>query len=78
MTIVLFTVRRQTRRARPTPDEGLSAIERARVSRSAAMGMVGQRTDSIFGRYAIVDSEMLKDAATKPDRATGTIAAGAS
>lgn len=39
--------------------------------RSAAM--VGQRTEAIYRRYAIVDAGALRDAANKIDRAAGTI-----
>ena len=40
-------------------------LERATVSRSAAMQMTGHRTEAIYRRYAIVDSGMLQEAATK-------------
>lgn len=50
-------------------------LERDGVSRSAAMAMVGHKTESIYRRYAIVDAGALRDAAAKIDRATaaGTI-----
>jgi len=49
-------------------------LERAGVSRSAAMAMVGHKTESIYRRYAIVDSEALREAAAKIDQAAmGTI-----
>jgi integrase len=44
-------------------------LERAGVSRSAAMAMVGHKTESIYRRYAIVDAAMLQEAAAKLDRA---------
>jgi integrase len=40
-------------------------LERAGVSRSAAMAMVGHRTQSIYQRYAIADETALKEAAVK-------------
>ena len=40
-------------------------LERAGVPRSAAMRMVGHKTESIYRRYAIVDEGMLKEAAEK-------------
>ncbi len=40
-------------------------LERAGVPRSAAMKMVGHKTQSIYSRYAIADEGMLKDAAVK-------------
>jgi integrase len=44
-------------------------LERDGVPRSAAMAMVGHKTESIYRRYAIVDSGALKDAAERIDRA---------
>jgi integrase len=44
-------------------------LERDGVSRSAAMAMVGHKTESIYRRYAIVDAGALRDAAAKIDRA---------
>jgi integrase len=44
-------------------------LERDGVSRSAAMAMVGHKTEAIYRRYAIVDSGALRDAAAKIDRA---------
>jgi integrase len=43
-------------------------LERAGVPRSAAMALVGHRTQSIYSRYAIADETMLKDAVVKLDR----------
>ena len=43
-------------------------LERAGVSRSAAMAMVGHKTESIYRRYAIVDSSALREAAAKLDQ----------
>jgi integrase len=40
-------------------------LERAGVPRSAAMKMVGHRTEAIYRRYAIADEAMLRDAADK-------------
>jgi len=40
-------------------------LERAGVPRSAAMAMVGHRTESIYRRYAIADEKMLKEGAVK-------------
>jgi integrase len=48
-------------------------LERDGVSRSAAMAMVGHKTEAIYRRYAIVDASALRDAAAKIDRAAGTI-----
>jgi integrase len=48
-------------------------LERDGVSRSAAMAMVGHKTESIYRRYAIVDAGALRDAAAKIDRAAGTV-----
>jgi hypothetical protein len=39
--------------------------ERADVSRSAAMAMVGHKTEAIYRRYAIADESMLRDASAK-------------
>lgn len=50
-------------------------LERAGVPRSAAMAMVGHKTEAISRRYAIVDAGVLRDAAAKIDSAnpvTGT------
>jgi integrase len=46
-------------------------LERDGVSRSAAMAMVGHKTETeaIYRRYAIVDAGALRDAAAKIDRA---------
>jgi integrase len=46
-------------------------LERAGVSRSAAMAMVGHKTEAIYRRYAIVDATALREAATKIDQANG-------
>ena len=40
-------------------------LERAGVSRSAAMKMVGHKTQSIYSRYAIADESMLQDGGTR-------------
>jgi len=52
-------------------------LEKAGVPRSAAMTMVGHKTEAIYRRYAIVDAGLLRDAASKLDRAvnspTGTL-----
>ena len=40
-------------------------LERAGISRSAAMAMVGHKTQSIYSRYAIADERTLKEAADK-------------
>ena len=40
-------------------------LERAGVPRSAAMAMVGHRTEAIYRRYAIADEAMLKEGAVK-------------
>ena len=40
-------------------------LERAGVSRSAAMAMVGHKTQAIYQRYAIVGSPALKEAGAK-------------
>lgn len=43
-------------------------LERAGVSRSAAMAMVGHETESIYRRYAIADEALLLEAAVKLGR----------
>jgi integrase len=48
-------------------------LERAGVPRSAAMAMVGHKTEAIYRRYAIVDSGVLQEAALKLDIAAGTL-----
>jgi hypothetical protein len=57
-------------------------FERAGVPRSAAMSMVGHKTESIYRRYAIVDEAMQREAAARldafaatpqPQRKTGTV-----
>jgi hypothetical protein len=50
-------------------------LERAGVSRSAAMAMVGHRTQSIYSRYAIADETALKEAASKLDALHGQMSA---
>lgn len=40
-------------------------LERAGVPRSAAMAMVGHRTEAIYRRCAIADEAMLKEGAIK-------------
>jgi integrase len=42
-------------------------LERAGVSRSAAMAMTGHKTEAVYRRYAITDSAMLQEAAGKLD-----------
>jgi integrase len=46
-------------------------LEKDGVSRSAAMAMVGHKTEAIYRRYAIVDAGALRDAAMKIDGAGG-------
>jgi hypothetical protein len=46
----------------------------AGVPRSAAMAMVGHKTESIYRRYAIVDAGVLRDAAARIDLAAGPLA----
>ena len=57
-------------------------FERAGVPRSAAMSMVGHKTESIYRRYAIVDEAMQREAAARldaftaapsADKTTGTV-----
>ncbi len=43
-------------------------LERAGVPRSAAMEMVGHKTESIYRRYAIADEGMLREAGKKLER----------
>jgi len=43
-------------------------LERAGVSRSDAMKMVGHKTESIYRRYAISDETSMKEAAEKLER----------
>ena len=45
-------------------------LERAGVPRSTAQRLVGHRSDSIYARYAIVDSAMLREAGAKLDAVT--------
>jgi len=40
-------------------------LERAGVSRSAAMRMTGHKTEAVYRRYAITDSAMMQEAAVK-------------
>jgi integrase len=40
-------------------------LERAGVSRSAAMKMTGHKTEAVYRRYAIVDEAMLREGADK-------------
>lgn len=47
-------------------------LERAGVPRSAAMKMVGHKTQAIYQRYAIADEGMLKDAALKLEQLHAT------
>jgi hypothetical protein len=37
------------------------------------MAMVGHKTEAIYRRYAIVDAGVLREAAAKIDKATGTL-----
>jgi len=57
-------------------------FERAGVPRSAAMSMVGHKTEAIYRRYAIVDEAMQREAADRldafatapqPGKRTGTV-----
>jgi hypothetical protein len=48
-------------------------LERAGVPRSAAMALVGHKTESIYRRYAIVDVGVLRESAAKIDRGAGTL-----
>ena len=43
-------------------------LERACVPRSAAMKMVGHRTEAVYRRYAIAEEKMLTEAADKLDQ----------
>jgi integrase len=43
-------------------------LERAGVPRSAAMKMVGHKTESVYRRYAIADQAMLREAGDKVGR----------
>jgi len=43
-------------------------LERAGVSRSDAMKMVGHKTESIYRRYAIADERTMKEAAENLER----------
>jgi integrase len=47
-------------------------FERAGVPRSAAMSMVGHKTEPIYRRYAIVDEAMQREAAARLDAYLGT------
>jgi hypothetical protein len=48
--------------SRPT---AVRNLERAGVPRSAAMKMVGHKTEAIYRRYAIADENMLREGAAK-------------
>ncbi len=48
-------------------------LERAGVPRSAAMAMVGHKTEAIYRRYAIVDAGALREAAAKIDGAANSV-----
>ncbi len=48
----------------------MRTFERAGVPRSAAMSMVGHKTESIYRRYAIVDEAMQREAAERLDAFT--------
>ena len=43
-------------------------LERDGVPRSVAMAMVGQKTEDVYRRYAIVDEAMIREAAVKMNR----------
>jgi uncharacterized DUF497 family protein len=43
-------------------------LERDGVPRSVAMAMVGQKTEEVYRRYAIVDEAMIREAAAKMNR----------
>jgi Phage integrase family len=43
-------------------------LERDSVPRSVAMAMVGQKTEEVYRRYAIVDEAMIREAAIKMNR----------
>jgi integrase len=43
-------------------------LERDGVPRSVAMAMVGQKTEEVYRRYAIVDQGMIREAAIKMNR----------
>jgi len=45
-------------------------LERAGISRPAAISMIGHETESIYRRYAIVDSQMLNEAGAKLQNST--------
>ena len=47
----------------------LRNLEQIGVSRSAAMAMVGHKTEAIYRRYVIVDAGALREAAAKIDAA---------
>jgi integrase len=51
-------------------------LDRAGISRDVAMQMVGHKTDSIYRRYRIVDTQDLLEAARRLDGVTTTAAAG--
>lgn len=55
------------------PDRAARHLERAGASRSAAMAMVGHKTESIYWRDAIVDAGGPREPAAKIDHAAGTI-----
>jgi integrase len=50
-------------------------LERAGFPRSAAMRMVGHKTESVYRRYAIVDQAMLREAGEKSGALPGRRAA---
>ena len=51
-------------------------FERAGVPRSAAMSMVGHKTESIYRRYAIVDEAMQREAGARLDAFTAAPQSG--
>jgi integrase len=48
-------------------------LERAGISRSAAMNLTGHLTESVYRRYAIVDEQMLREAADKLENRHKTV-----
>jgi len=52
-------------------------LERAGIPRSAAMAMVGHKTESVYRRYAIVEEKMLNEAGVKLQRLYDSVEASA-
>ena len=48
-------------------------LERAGVSRSVAMKMIGHKTEAIYRRYAVVSETDLREGAEKLARAEGKV-----